>query len=196
MNVSPRDKRALVWLGLASVFALTVWFWPESTGSVERPVNPGDLPLAERRLARLRQTAAAGPGREQVLKETLADLGRREAGIIQADTAAQAQAQVLQVVRRLTRAQAPPLELSGVEIGPARPFGNDYGEVLVSVSFQARIDQLLNLLADLASQPELLATEELRIGGATTKQKVMTVRLTVSGLVPRKLIPVKKGFAF
>ena len=50
--------------------------------------------------------------------------------------------------RRLARAQVPPLELSGVEIGPARTLGNDYGEVLVSISFAARIDQLLNLLAE------------------------------------------------
>jgi len=196
MTLSKRDRRALAGLGVAAAFSLAVWFWPETAASPARAANSSAVPLAEKRLARLRQLASTAPAGEEALKQALADLGQREKGIIQADTAAQAQAQMLQVIRRLTRAQVPPLELSGVEIGPARPLGTDYGEVLVSVSFSARIDQLLNLLADLTAQPESLASEELRLGGASNKQKMMTVRLTVSGLVPRKLIPEKKGFAF
>jgi len=196
MTLSKRDRRALAGLGVAAAFSLAVWFWPESTASPARAASPSAVPLAEKRLARLRQLASTAPAREAALKQALADLGQREKGIIQADTAAQAQAQMLQVIRRLARAQLPPLELSGVEIGPARPLGNDYGEVLVSVTFSARIDQLLNLLADLTAQPELLASEELRLGGGSNKQKMLAVRLTVSGLVPRKLIPEKKGFAF
>ncbi len=196
MTLSKRDKRALAVLGAATAFSLTVWFWPENASSPARVTAASDVPLAERRLARLRQSAAAVPAREEALKQALADLAGREKGIIQADTAAQAQAQMLQVIRRLARAQVPPLELSGVEMGPMRPLGNDYGEVLISVSFSARIDQLLNLLADLTAQTELLATEDLRLGGASNKQKAMTVRLTLSGLVPKKLIPEKKGFTF
>ena len=196
MTLSRRDRRALAGLGAAAALSLAVWFWPETAASPARAANSSAVPLAEKRLARLRQLASTAPAREEALGQALADLGQREKGIIQADTAAQAQAQMLQVIRRLTRAQVPPLELSGVEIGPARPLGNDYGEVLVSVSFSARIDQLLNLLADFTAQPESLVSEELRLGGAGNKQKTMTVRLTVSGLVPRKLIPEKKGFAF
>lgn len=196
MSLSTRDRRALILLGAASAFSLAVWLWPESKTSAAKTMTTADVPLAEKRLARLRQLAATVPAREAALKQALADLNQREKGIIQADTAAQAQAQMLQVVRRLARAQAPPLELAGVEMGPARPLGNDYGEVLVSVTFSARIDQLVNLLADITAQSELIATEELRLGGASNKQKTMTVRLTVSGLVARKLIPVKKGFAF
>jgi hypothetical protein len=196
MTLSRRDKRAVTALGLAAAFSLTVWFWPESSAGSAKTAAVSDIPFTERRLQRLRQLAATAPGKEAVLKQALADLGQREKGMIQADTGPQAQAQILQVIRRLCRAQAPPLELSGVEIGPTRPFGSDYGEVLVSVSFSARIDQLLNLLADITAQPEMLATEELRVGGAGNKQKVMAVRLTVSGLVPRKLIPEKKGYVF
>jgi hypothetical protein len=196
MTLSRRDRRALIVLAAATAFALAAWLWPEDTKAPARTVTAADVPLAEKRLARLRQLAATLPAREEALKQARADLDLREKGIIQADTAAQAQAQILQVVRRLARAQVPPLELAGVEMGPARPLGNDYGEVLVSVTFSARIDQLVNLLADLTAQPELLATEELRVGSAGNKQKTMTVRLTVSGVVAKKLIPEKKGFAF
>ena len=196
MTLSRRDRRAVIVLGVALVISLAVWLWPENTAAPAKTVAAADIPLAERRLAKLRQLAAIVPAREAALKQAQIDLGEREKGIIQADTAAQAQAQVLQVIRRLARAQAPPLELTGVEMGPGRQLGGNYGEVLVSVSFSARIDQLVNLLADITAQTELLATEELRLGGASSKQKTMTVRLTVAGLVARKLIPEKKGFAF
>ncbi len=196
MTLTTRDKRALIVLGVTTAFSLTVWFWPESRGVAVKSTSVADIPLAERRLQRLRQLAATAPAKEAALKQALADLAVREKGIVQADTAAQAQAQILQIVRRLARGQAPPLEMSGVEMGPVRPFGADYGEAVVSVTFTARIDQLLNLLADLTAQPELVSTEEMRIGAAGNKQKTMTVRLTVSGVVPRKLVPEKKGLAF
>jgi hypothetical protein len=81
-------------------------------------------------------------------------------------------------------------------MGQTRKLGDHYGEVLISVSFDARIEQIVNLLAELTEQPELIATIVLRISGATGKDKSMPVRLTVSGVVPRSLVPEKKGFAF
>ena len=51
----------------------------------------------------------------------------------------------------------------------------------------------MNLLADLTHQPELIATNDLRISSANEKQKTLTVRLAVSGLVPKRLVPEKKG---
>jgi hypothetical protein len=40
-----------------------------------------------------------------------------------------------------------------------------------------------------------VATNELSINAANAKQKTVSVRMTVSGLVPRRLVPVKKGLA-
>jgi hypothetical protein len=54
----------------------------------------------------------------------------------------------------------------------------------------------VNLLADLGAQPELLATNEIRVGQATGPEKMLPVRLSISGIVPRKLIPEKKGLGF
>ena len=50
---------------------------------------------------------------------------------------------------------------------------------------------MVNLLADLGNQPELIATEEVQIGEASPKDKRLSVRIVVSGLVERKLIPEK-----
>jgi hypothetical protein len=192
MTLQPRDRRALTILGVAVLLAVVIYFLP-SGGEVE-VVRPADsLPLAEKRLARARQVAASVPAREDLLKQAMADLERREKGLIQADTAPQAQAQLLQILRRIGRAQAPPVEIKSTEIGQPKPFGQDYGEVFASISFECRIEQLLNMLADISAQPELIATSEIRILQANEKQKTIPVRLMVSGLVPKSLVPEKKG---
>ena len=38
-----------------------------------------------------------------------------------------------------------------------------------------------------------LATSEMRISSAKPKEKTLNVRLTLSGVVPRKLVPEQKG---
>jgi len=63
------------------------------------------------------------------------------------------------------------------------------------VNFDCRIEQLVNFLASLTKESELLATNEIRIALANPKTKTVGVRLTLAGVVPRNLVPVKKGFA-
>ena len=117
--------------------------------------------------------------------------------MIQADTAAQAQANLLDLVRRVARAETPPLEFGTVELRQEiEPLGADYGEVRISVPLTCKIEELVNFLADLTKQPEAIATTELRVAAADTKQKTISVRLTVSGVVPRRLVPEKKGLRF
>jgi hypothetical protein len=119
----------------------------------------------------------------------------REKGLIRGDTAAQAQAQLVQILREVAKNQSPPLDVRAVELGPVRTFGDAYGEVSVSVTLDCRIDQLVNYMAFLSAQPEIFATDEIRITASNPKLKNMPVRLTVSGLVPRKLVPIKKGLS-
>jgi hypothetical protein len=192
MTLQQRDRRALAVLAAAALIALIVGFWP-SASAPALVSSAKSAPETEKRLARVRQLAALVPGTEEALKLAAAELAGREKGLVQAETAAQAQAQLLQILRRVARGQAPPVDIRASEIGQVRALGRDYGEVVVSVSFECRIEQLLNMLADLTAQPELVATSELRVGGANEKQKTMPVRLTVSGIVPRALVPEKKG---
>jgi hypothetical protein len=51
---------------------------------------------------------------------------------------------------------------------------------------------LINLLSDITSQKEMIGISDMRIGGAAPKEKTMPVRLTISGLVRRELVPDKK----
>jgi hypothetical protein len=195
MNLSERDQKALKYLAGALLLAAVLYFWPAG-GEATAAGVVNDTEVLEKRLTKARALLMQVPDKQALLKQAQADLSVREKGMLVADTAAQAQAQLFQILRRVGRAQGPPIEVRANEIGQARVFGDDYGEVSVSVSFECGIEQLVNLLADLGAQPELLATTEIRIGQANGTQKVIPVRLTISGIVPRKLIPEKKGLAF
>ena len=124
LAVTDRDKRALAILATAGLVTLLVYLWPQSNGTVSPVSGPGAAQVAEKRLARARELAAAVPGREEVLKRAAAELAEREKGLIQADTAPQAQAQLLQILRRVARNQAPPVEIRNTDItGPVKPYG-------------------------------------------------------------------------
>jgi hypothetical protein len=199
MTLTERDRRALVILGCALVAGgLLYWYSnssPSSSGSgsakISAPVDSIDR--TQKRLAMLRRQAATLPGKQAVLQQVSLELAEREKGLISGDTAEQAQAQLLQVIKRVAQQQTPPLDLGQVELGRPRPFGTAYGQVSVSITVTCRIEELLNFLAALSAQPELAATEEIRFGTSNAKQKTMPIRLTISGLVARRLVPVRKG---
>jgi Tfp pilus assembly protein PilO len=193
-NLNERERRLLI-LAAIAIPAILIYYFATSSSSgtpaVSAPTDTAEA--AEKRLADLRQKAAFVPGKEAVLKQVSAELSRREKGLIQADTAPQAQAQLLQVVRRVARAQTPPVEIGQVELSEPRAFAGAYGEVSVTITMTCRIEQLVNMIADLSAQPEIVATSDMRIGAAQEKLKTMPVRLVVSALVPRRLVPEKKG---
>ncbi|MGI8744575.1 MAG: type II secretion system protein GspM [Bryobacteraceae bacterium] len=197
MTVTDRERRSLSFLGVSVLLSLIYWLATSgSSSSAAKVVTPIDsVDHAEKVLTTLRKEAATVPGKEAVLKQVSSELNDREKGLIKGDTAAQAQAQLVQILREVAKNQSPPLEIRGVELGPVKPFGEAYGEVSVSLTLDCRIDQLVNYLAFLSAQPELFSTDEVRITASNPKLKNMPVRLTVSGLLPRKLVPVKKGFA-
>ena len=194
MTLTSRDRRALIGLAAALVVAVAVYV---STGqdtesaAVVAPVR--SIPVGEQQLKRLEKVAAAVPGKQQILRRVEAELAAREKSVVSWATAQQAQAHVVQVLRTMGRSQTPPLEFRGVELGQVRKFGEHYGEALVTVTFDAGIEQVVNLLADISAQKELISTHEMRIGQAHAKQKTVPVRLTVSAIVPKTLVPAKKG---
>lgn len=195
MNLSERDQKALKYLLGALLLAAILYFWPDGSATAVAS-NVNETSVLEKRLSQARSLLLQVPDKQAVWKQAQADLAVREKGMLTGDTAAQAQAQLFQIVRRIGRAQGPPIEVRANEIGQARLFGDDYGEVSVAVSFECGIEQLVNLLADLGAQPELLATSEIHVGTAAGPQKLIPVRLAISGIVPRKLIPEKKGLLF
>ena len=194
-ELEPREKKAVMALGAAlavSAVVLIYEFWP--AGSVAPGVaSTQSVPQMEQRLARAREIAATVPGKQEILKKVAADLETREKALIRAETAQQAQAQVITILRGLGAAEAPAIEIRATELGAIAPFGDDYGSVNVSIQVECRIEQLLNFLAALAARPELIATRDLRVTAGNPKEKTLNVRLTVAGIVPKNLVPQKKG---
>jgi hypothetical protein len=194
VTITDRDKRALVILGgaiaLAAVYVVITWA-PATAPAAAKSIS--SIPEAEQRLDSMRRSIARIPGKAEVLKQAQAELASREKGLIQADTANQAQAQVLDIITTLAKAQG--VEIRSKELSVPRPYGDAYGEVTVGVALECRIEQLVNLLADLSNRSELVATSDLQISAANPKQKTITVRLRVSGIVPRRLVPEKKDAA-
>jgi hypothetical protein len=196
MNLSQRDRRALVAMGGAALVFGAIALWPsgDTPGSVVG--GPQTVSLAEKRLARVRQLAVAVPGREQTLTKARAELAKREKGLIQGESANQAQARLLEVVKRLWHSQSPPVDVRSSDLGRPVPADKAYGEVSITVSANCRIEQLVNFLAELSNQPELMATSNLQVGAAGDKDKMMSVRLTITGMVARSLVPDKKETLF
>lgn len=196
MTLQDRDKRALKVLAAVLPLAL-LFYWiggsSSSSSSAKVVAAVESVDRSEKRIAALRSAMATVDGKEAVLKQVSSELAVREKGLIPGDTAEQAQAQLLQIMRRLVRSQVPPLDVRQSELGQPRSYGESYARVTVSVTMDCRIDELVNLLAALSAQPEIIATDEIRCGLANPKSKTMPVRLTVSGLVPRRLVPEKKG---
>ena len=193
MTLQPRDRRALAWLAVSVVLMVGYRLATRQSGTATSAAAPETVPMAERRLAILRQKAATVPGKEVVLKEVRSELLQRERGLLGGDTAAQAQAQLLAIAQRVAGKQTPPIEIRQTSFADPRPFGDAYGEVWLSLSFECRMDQVVNFLTDLTAQPETVATSDLDITAANPKQKTVQVRMTLAGIVPKRLVPVKKG---
>jgi type II secretion system (T2SS) protein M len=192
VNLTTRDRRALALLGLGLLTVLVLRFGVYGERQTAVVAASDTIPLAEKRLARLSKLAATVPAKQALANKISSEAAFREKGIIQAPTAQQAQAHLLETIRRVGKVEH--IDVRGGEFPELRPLGNEYGEAAVSVNFDCHIEDLVNFLADLTKESELLATNEVRVASGNPKTKLLTVRLTLAGVVPRGLVPVKKGF--
>jgi hypothetical protein len=149
------------------------------------------IPVAKQRLEILRRKAATVPAREAILKQVTAELQEREKGIVQAATAEQARAHLMDVLH--TTAVANRFDSTGAsQLPEPKALGKDYGQVSVGQNFSCGIDQLVNFLSDIANEPEILATDTIFIAPVRNKNKDITVRLMLSGVIAKSLVPEKK----
>ena len=74
MNFSTRDRRALVLLGAGLLTVLVVRFGVYRDSAAGVVESSDSIPLAEKRLARLRQAEVSGPAKQTLLNRIAADL--------------------------------------------------------------------------------------------------------------------------
>ena len=186
--MSSRNIRALAFLAVGLIVLLIFRAVESSPPAVVATAESQDV--LEARLARLRQTASTVPARAAVLRAVDNQLQNREAGMLHFDTAAQAQAHLLEVIRRLATTEK--IQAVGGDLSAPVQFGANYGQVAVTVNFETTIESFVNFLADLSKEPELIAPAEMHIAAGNQKNKTINVRLTVAGVVTRKLVPEHK----
>ena len=183
-------KTAILWIsGVAVILFLRFFVLADRSPAVVAVSE--SAPMAEKRLARLRQIAATVPGKEVLMKQAAAELESREKGMLKAETGAQAQAQLQELLHAVGSGNG--IDIRGVEEANVKPLGSDYGQVTVTVRFTCLIEQLVNLLSALANEPELLSTNDIQITGGPDKNKMIQMRLSLSGVVSKKIAQEKKA---
>jgi hypothetical protein len=192
MNLSDRDRRALfILLGALVVVAMVQW-WPSGEDAVTAaPTNT--VEQAEMRLQRARRIAAATRERTAEKQAAEKELQTLEQGMLRAESAALAHAALAQKLRALGRRQSPAVEFRTVENGPIELWEGSWARMQLAVSLDCTVDQLVNLLADVSSQPELISVAEMHVSAASDRAKRMPVRITFAALLPRAMAPLKKG---
>jgi hypothetical protein len=199
--MSEREKKLVLWLIPAVLIFVILQFFvlkddkPAVVGQVTGG-KPGETTSqAEKRLANLRTVAARVPAKQKILDAVDADLSVREKGLIQVDTAPQAQARLLEIARRVASAEG--IDVRGGEFGQPKVFSADYGEVYAGINFTCSIEKYVNFMAGLSHEPELVGPTEIHVNSnLNPKDKLVGVRMTLAGLVHKKLIPEKKGYSF
>jgi Tfp pilus assembly protein PilO len=191
MTLGTLDRKSAITggIGLALVLIVRFGFMSDSSNAVVTATE--SIPQAEKRLQHVRSIAATVPGKQEVLKLATAEMDAREKGVLKSATESQAEALLLEIVNNVAKAQG--VSTRGMEEYHSKPLSGDYGEISITVSFNCDITQLVNFLAGLADQDPILATNDIRVTGTPDKKKVLNVRLSVAALVPRKLLPEKKG---
>jgi hypothetical protein len=186
-----RSHVAAIALLLAGVILNIVF---RNSSAVPDVVSASDsTSLLELRLKKLRALAATVPAKTTVLKTVQSLMQAREKGVMSFATASQAQAHLLEVVHRV--ASANKIEARGGDFAAPSLLGADYGQVAVSVLFECPIESFVNFLADLSKESELIAPSEVHVAAGNVKTKTINVRMTLAGVVSRKLVPEKKSLS-
>ncbi|MCC6262342.1 MAG: hypothetical protein IT169_02105 [Bryobacterales bacterium] len=194
MTISARDRRALLLLGvgIAALLGWRVWNARSAATATASTIHL-PIPVLEKRLAGLRERAALNPAKKEVREQLAKVVEEREKALLRADTPQQAQAALLAKVRAVLERQAPPLQAGQIDMTPIGSAGEDYGEVAVTVAFPCAIEQLVNVLADIRAMEDAVATSRVAITLANRQKKILNVRLTISALTPRELVPEPTG---
>jgi hypothetical protein len=195
MKISARERRLLLILGISFAVWLVIFNWTgneEVVGPVE-VVDAGSVAAAQLRLDKTRAMAARLPAVSEDLKRAEATLAGVEKRLLAADTPAQASAQLLNIFRRLARSQGDAVIMRSADLGTFSAAG-EYAELAMIMNLDCQIESLVNLLADLTTQPELISWRDLKVGSADSKTKRLNVVITLLARCPKRLAP-KTGTA-
>ena len=182
--IHQRDKRALLSAGIAAALFLLLEFGalPVWDGWQAERAN---LPVRERTLLKYRNAVATRALRDAEGATLEARLREAEAGLLTGETPAIASAELRQWIQQLASEHS--IEVRSSQFLPAKPLGDDYWQVPLGLQLQGRMDSLVSFLKACGSGPKVLSVTQLSIGGSGSKEKLLTVSLTVAGMLRREV---------
>ena len=186
LEIQSRDRRALmILLTAGALFAVMQldFFFP-STGS---PLVGGSIEGAQERFLDAQVQARQKPLVGAESQEAAKALAEFESGLLQAESAELAKAEMRQVVGNLLVAE-------GITMRASR-FGNveleqDYfAQVPLTVDFDCRVEQFVNWMTTLSNSERLLTTRRIVLRPTKTETKAVRAQVTVSGYLPVSRTP-------
>ena len=179
--MSQRDKRALgiagIAVGLFLVLELGVLpLWDSMQAERE------GLEVREQTFQKFREAVESRAQREAEKSLLEGQLREAEAGLLPGETPAIASAELRARVQQLAAENG--MEVPSIRFLPERPLGEDYVQVPLGIQLKGRIDGLVGFLQDSGTGPTTLRVLGLSIQGAGNQEKILTVGLTVAGILP------------
>jgi type II secretory pathway component PulM len=180
MAISNRDRRALQW-GAAALAVWIVLQYAVLPAWDRWQQTASELPIRENALIKYRQAVAAS-GTEKKTAETLANrLHEAESGLLASATPALASAELQEWARQATANHA--IEVRSSEFLAVRPQRDGYAQIPLGLHFQCHLDQLVDFLAELRTGPKIVAVPRLQIQPTGGPDKLVSVDLTLAGVM-------------
>lgn len=176
-DLAERDKRALRVLAVALALAV-LWQMGRSLPRPGLAATETSLETLEQRYLLARQLAAQRPAREREARQVARAVAQLETGLLKSASPALAQAEVRTAMSDLLKQAG--IELEGSSFAQPETAGM-YGAVPLGVEFTCGMDQLVALLASLATAETILAPRDLELRADHPETGSVRVRFTVEG---------------
>ena len=188
--MSQRDKRALgiagMAVGLFLVLELGVLpLWDRMQAERE------GLEVREQTFLKFREAVASRAQREAEKSLLEGQLREAEAGLLPGETPAIASAELRERVQQLATEHG--MEVVSSRFLPERPLGEDYLQVPLGIQLKGRIDGLVGFLQASGSGTTTLRVVQMNIEGGRDEQKILTVNLTVAGILPSSRVRAEES---
>jgi|WetSurMetagenome_2_1015567.scaffolds.fasta_scaffold358466_2 hypothetical protein len=193
INLSKRDRKLLLWAGIAvAVYVLlNYWILPHYDSLVEARDK---IEVQERRVTNFRKILGGKSSAQGALAASQVRMANLEAGLLTSGSDALASAEIQGLVKNVVISKNMSFRRS--DVLPVVALSREYSRVPTRVEIGGTIEQFHDLLKAFLLNPKHLVVEELRIvplGGATATGKMIQINLTVSGLRRAEPVPAGNG---
>lgn len=179
--MSQRDKRAVLLVGIAAAVFLALDFGVLPLWDSLQAEREG-LEVREQTFLKFRQAVESRAEHEAEKLLLEGHLRESEAGLLPGETPAIASAELRSRLQQLAAEHG--MEVPSIQFLETRPLGEEYVQVPLGIQLKGKIDGLVGFLQDCGMGPTTLRILNLSIQSGGDKEKMLTVGLTLAGILP------------